>query len=59
MKDKGRYAEIPAGDYPPIEQACVILRGSKNKELAKKFVEFVKSPAIAELLRTYGFEVAK
>src|SRR2546428_7229121 len=28
MKDKGRYAEVPAEDYPPIEQACVILRSS-------------------------------
>ena len=26
MKDKGRYAEIPIADYPPIEQACVILK---------------------------------
>jgi molybdate transport system substrate-binding protein len=59
MKDKGHYVDIPAGDYPPIEQACVILRASKNKELAGKFVEFVKTPAIAELLKTYGFEVAK
>src|SRR5580693_5489679 len=25
MKDKGLYVEIPGGEYPPIEQACVIL----------------------------------
>ena len=59
MKDKGRYVEVPAGDYPPIEQACVILRSSKNKELARKFLEFVKSPATAELLKSYGFEVGQ
>src|ERR1700680_4453260 len=35
MKDKGRYAEIPAEEYPPIEQACVILSSSKNKEIAR------------------------
>jgi molybdate transport system substrate-binding protein len=57
MKDKGRYVEVTAADYPPIEQACVILRASKNKDLARKFVEFVKSPATAELLKTYGFAV--
>src|SRR6202140_1322561 len=34
MKDKGRYAEIPAGEYPPIEQACVIMSSSKNKVIA-------------------------
>src|SRR5215471_175461 len=57
MKDKGRYAEIPAADYPPIEQACVILKSSKNKETAKQFLWFVKTAAIAETLRRYGFDV--
>ena len=37
MKDKGRYVEIPADEYPPIEQACVILGSSKNKETARQF----------------------
>ena len=36
MKDKGRYAEVPAGEYPPIEQACVILSSSKNKETSRE-----------------------
>jgi molybdate transport system substrate-binding protein len=46
MKDKGRYAEIPANEYPPIEQACVILSSSKNKEIAKRFLSYVKSAAL-------------
>jgi molybdate transport system substrate-binding protein len=57
MKDKGRYVEVPAADYPPIEQACVVLKASKNKELARAFLQFVKSPAVAELLRSYGLGV--
>jgi molybdate transport system substrate-binding protein len=57
MKDKGRYAEVPAGEYPPIEQACVILSSSKNKETARQFLSFFKTPAIADVLRSYGFEV--
>jgi molybdate transport system substrate-binding protein len=57
MKDKGRYAEIPAADYPPIEQACVILSSSKNKELAEQFLTFVKSAAVADILVKYGFDV--
>jgi len=59
MKDKGRYAEIPAGEYPPIEQACVILSSSKNKELAKQFLTFIKSAAVADTLKKYGFDVSK
>lgn len=57
MKDKGRYAEVPASEYPPIEQACVILSSSKNKETARQFLSFFKTPAVAEALRSYGFEV--
>src|SRR5271154_1072145 len=57
MKDKGRYAEVPAGDYPPIEQACVILGSSKNKETARQLASFVKTAAVADVLRSYGFDV--
>jgi len=57
MKDKGRYAEIPPGEYPPIEQACVILNSSKNKETARQFLSFVKTAVVEDILRTYGFEV--
>jgi molybdate transport system substrate-binding protein len=58
MKDKGRYAEIPTADYPPIEQACVILKSSKQKDVAKAFLNFVKTPAVSELFRNYGFAIA-
>jgi molybdate transport system substrate-binding protein len=57
MKDKGRYAEVPADEYPPIEQACVILSSSKNKETARQLLSFVKTAAIADVLRSYGFDV--
>jgi molybdate transport system substrate-binding protein len=57
MKDKGRYVEVPAGDYPPIEQACVILSSSKNKDTAKQFLAFIKTAAVAETLKRYGFDV--
>jgi molybdate transport system substrate-binding protein len=57
MKDKGRYAEVPASDYPPIEQACVILSSSRNKEAARGFLAFIKTAAVADTLTRYGFEV--
>jgi molybdate transport system substrate-binding protein len=57
MKDKGHYAEVPGDEYPPIEQACVILGASKSKETARQFLSFVKTSAIADVLRNYGFEV--
>jgi molybdate transport system substrate-binding protein len=57
MKDKGRYTEVPADDYPPIEQACVVMKTAKAKAAALAFVTYIKTPAIGDLLRSYGFAV--
>ena len=57
MKERGKYAEIPSEDYPPITQAAVILKSSKQKAAARQFLDYVKSPAIIELLKTYGFSL--
>ncbi|MGA9041059.1 MAG: molybdate ABC transporter substrate-binding protein [Terriglobales bacterium] len=57
MKDHGRYVEIPAADYPPIQQACVVLKSSKNKDVARRFLAFIKTSAIGDLLKSYGFDV--
>jgi molybdate transport system substrate-binding protein len=57
MQDKGRYLEVPSGEYPAIEQACVIMRSSKNKDIARGFLKFVQSSPIRELLLKYGFAV--
>ena len=58
MRDKGRYAEIPLDEYPPIDQACVILTSSKNKELAQQFLSYMKSATVADTLAGYGFDVS-
>ena len=57
MKKKGRYVEISADAYPPIEQAAVILKSSQKKDIARQFIDFLKTPPILELLRGYGFSV--
>lgn len=57
MKDMGEYVEIPAADYPPIEQAAVILKSAPHKETARQFLAFLKTPALQGLLRSYGFSV--
>ncbi len=58
LKAKGRYAEIPVTEYPPIEQACVILSSSKDKETAKQFLSYIETAAVASTLKRYGFDVA-
>jgi len=57
MKERGRYVEIPGEDYPPIRQAAMILASSKQKAAARQLLDYVKSPAIIELLKSYGFSL--
>ncbi len=57
MKERGRYVEVPVRDYPPIQQACVVMRSSKNKSVAEQFRKFIQSPSIRELFEKFGFAV--
>jgi molybdate transport system substrate-binding protein len=59
MKTTGRYVVIPASDYPPLIQAAVILKSSRNKELAKQFLKFLKQPGTIALMERYGFAIPK
>lgn len=59
MKEKGIYKEIPQPDYPPIEQWAVILKNSKQKDLARRFLRYLKTPAVQELMQRYGFTPAE
>ncbi|MGA7872895.1 MAG: molybdate ABC transporter substrate-binding protein [Candidatus Binatus sp.] len=59
MKNSGRYVEIPAADYPPVIQAGVILKSSHHKELANRFLKFLKQPETAALMERYGFSIPK
>ncbi|HEY9156783.1 MAG TPA: molybdate ABC transporter substrate-binding protein [Candidatus Binatus sp.] len=59
MKNAGRYVEIPATDYPPIIQAGVILKSSRNKQLANQFMKFLKQPETVALMARYGFSIPK
>jgi molybdate transport system substrate-binding protein len=55
LKEKGRYEMVLSSDYPPIEQAAVIIKSSKKKETARQFLAFIKKPATVSLMRDYGF----
>jgi molybdate transport system substrate-binding protein len=59
LKEKGKYAEVPADEYPAIRQAAVVLKSSKQKNVAERFLAYLKTPAIADLLKSYGFSVSR
>ncbi len=52
-----RFAEIPAHDYSPIQQACVVLRSSKDQRYAAQFQSYIRSADAAKIFERYGFEV--
>jgi molybdate transport system substrate-binding protein len=54
MQDGKRW-EIPAEMHPAIEQGAIVLKDARKKELARAFLEFVKSAAGHGILAKYGF----
>ena len=56
MREGNRW-EIPADMHPTLDQGAVILKDAKNKDAARAFLQFVKSPPGRAILANYGFEV--
>lgn len=54
---QSRYAEIPPDAYPAIQQACVILKSSKQQKLASEFESFIQNGESASIFKKYGLEV--
>ena len=52
----GRFVRVPAGDYPPILQGAVVVRGSANAAAARRFLAFLETPAVAARLAAAGLE---
>jgi len=55
LESAGTYLEIPASWHPPIEQGAVILAASKQKALARQFVDYLRTPESVRILQSYGF----
>lgn len=52
-----RFVEVPANGYPPIQQACVLLKSSTKQEAARRFLTYIQGPEASKILQQYGFEV--
>jgi molybdate transport system substrate-binding protein len=57
MKSAGTYVEIPEAWHPPIEQAAVIAAASRQKDLARQFIDYLKRPETMRILRAQGFSL--
>ena len=56
MKNGNKW-QIPADSHPQIKQTAVILKASKNKDAARRFLDFVSGPQGREILQRFGFTV--
>lgn len=54
---KVKFADIPAKDYPPLLQAMVVLKSSKNQPAAARFETFMRSEDAKKIFQQYGFDI--
>lgn len=55
MKDAGKYYEIPASEYTPIDQACVLIKKKQFNPSAAKFMKYVLDPKLKSIWEKYGY----
>ena len=55
LDGKGRYWKVPQDAYPALEQGAIITSHAKNKDLARKFLDFLQRPDSRAVLARYGF----
>ncbi len=52
-----KFVDIPAKDYPPLLQAMIVLKSSKNQQAAARFEKFMRSEGAKKILNQFGFEL--
>jgi len=57
MREAGRFWQVPLDAYPRIEQGGVILKSSRDLEMARAFRDFVLGDRGREVLERYGFSL--
>jgi molybdate transport system substrate-binding protein len=55
LQKDGHWLLLPEESYPPIDQAGVVLKSSQNKEHARRFLDFISSPAGQAIMHDFGF----
>ncbi len=58
-KGKGEFWLVPQADYTPINQAAVLINGTKHADSAKSFINYMRSPAAVKIIESYGYEIPK
>lgn len=54
--ESGSLWEVPAGLHTPIRQDAVLLENGRDSETAKAFLDFLKGPEAATIIRRFGYD---
>ncbi len=55
QKDHGRFVDVPADAYPPLEQAGAILKAAADVDAARALRAYILGTEGRTILRQYGF----
>lgn len=55
LKDGSEW-KVPDADHAPIIQQAVLLKHGADNQAARKFLQFLKSPRAAAVIRAYGYD---
>src|SRR5215470_7079335 len=55
MRSTGHYVDIPESYHPRIEQAAVVISTSRQQEVARQFLTFLRRPDNQQTLKQAGF----
>jgi len=59
FRQLGSFVRIPTDAYLPIQQSAVILKASKQQQLARDFLNWLTSPTTQQQLKSFGLDPAK
>ncbi|MGH7957717.1 MAG: molybdate ABC transporter substrate-binding protein [Opitutaceae bacterium] len=57
LKDRGRWQEIDADLYSPLEQAAVITKKGESNPAAARFLRFLRGPEARAIFERFGYRL--
>ncbi len=59
VKDRGRWLEIPADLYTPLEQEAVLTNRGADNPAAREYIEFLGTAPARSILESFGYRLPR
>ena len=59
LKAEGTYVDIPSSSHPPIDQAAIVVKASREPALARAFITFLGRGEAGRHLERFGFALPR